>query len=104
MLRVLEEESHLQKVEQSYDTWNHSHEPDINSSFFPPVRLLVPRLIVVPLSSHAVDGVRKEKERLTAAEIFPFLIMRSQPGGYLSYFHFSYTLLLATIGQKKKRK
>ena len=29
-----------------------------------------PRLIVVPLSSHAVDGVRKEKERLTAAEIF----------------------------------
>ena len=30
-----------------------------------------PRLIVVPLSSHAVDGVRKEKERLTAAEIFP---------------------------------
>ena len=27
-----------------------------------------PRLIVVPLSSHAVDGVRKEKERLTAAE------------------------------------
>ena len=28
-----------------------------------------PRLIVVPLSSHAVDGVRKEKERLTAAEI-----------------------------------
>ena len=28
-----------------------------------------PRLIVVPLSSHAVDGVRKEKERLTAAWI-----------------------------------
>ena len=26
-----------------------------------------PRLIVVPLSSHEVDGVRKEKERLTAA-------------------------------------
>ena len=25
-----------------------------------------PRLIVVPLSSHEVDGVRKEKERLTA--------------------------------------
>ena len=28
---------------------------------------LVPRLIVVPLSSHEIDGVRKEKERLTAA-------------------------------------
>ena len=27
---------------------------------------LVPRLIVVPLSSHEIDGVRKEKERLTA--------------------------------------
>ena len=27
-----------------------------------------PRLIVVPLSSHEIDGVRKEKERLTAAE------------------------------------
>ena len=26
-----------------------------------------PRLIVVPVSSHEVDGVRKEKERLTAA-------------------------------------
>ena len=26
-----------------------------------------PPLIVVPLSSHEVDGVRKEKERLTAA-------------------------------------
>jgi hypothetical protein len=26
-----------------------------------------PRLIVVPLSSHEIDGVRKEKERLTAA-------------------------------------
>ena len=26
-----------------------------------------PRLIVVPLSCHEVDGVRKEKERLTAA-------------------------------------
>ena len=31
-----------------------------------------PRLIVVPLSSHAVDGVRKEKERLTAAWRIPF--------------------------------
>ena len=30
-------------------------------------RRLVPRLIVVPLSSHYLDGVRKEKERLTAA-------------------------------------
>ena len=30
-------------------------------------RRLVPRLIVVPLSSHEIDGVRKEKERLTAA-------------------------------------
>jgi hypothetical protein len=28
---------------------------------------LFPPLIVVPLSSHEVDGVRKEKERLTAA-------------------------------------
>ena len=28
---------------------------------------MIPRLIVVPLSSHEVDGVRKEKERLTAA-------------------------------------
>jgi hypothetical protein len=28
-----------------------------------------PRLIVVPLSSHEIDGVRKEKERLTAASI-----------------------------------
>jgi hypothetical protein len=26
-----------------------------------------PQLIVVPLSCHEVDGVRKEKERLTAA-------------------------------------
>ena len=25
------------------------------------------KLIIVPLSSHEVDGVRKEKERLTAA-------------------------------------
>ena len=28
----------------------------------------VPRLIVVPLSSQEVDGVRKEKERLTAGQ------------------------------------
>ena len=27
-----------------------------------------PQLIVVPLSCHEVDGVRKEKERLTAAQ------------------------------------
>jgi hypothetical protein len=29
--------------------------------------LWFPRLIVVPLSSQEVDGVRKEKERLTTA-------------------------------------
>ena len=28
-----------------------------------------PPLIVLPLSSHEVDGVRKEKERLTAGHI-----------------------------------
>ena len=28
---------------------------------------LIPQLIVVPLSSREVDGVRKEKEKLTAA-------------------------------------
>ena len=28
-----------------------------------------PRLIVLPLSCHEVDGVRKEKERLTAASL-----------------------------------
>jgi len=31
--------------------------------------LSFPRLIVVPLSCHEVDGVRKEKERLTAGAI-----------------------------------
>ena len=34
--------------------------PRLDQFSFPP-------LIVVPLSSHEVDGVRKEKERLTAA-------------------------------------
>jgi len=37
---------------------------------FPALReFSFPRLIVVPLSSHEIDGVRKEKERLTAASI-----------------------------------
>ena len=35
---------------------------------FPKSRFLFPRLIVVPLSSQEVDGVRKEKERLTAGQ------------------------------------
>ena len=30
---------------------------------------MLARLIVVPLSSHEIDGVRKEKERLTAVPI-----------------------------------
>ena len=36
-----------------------------------------PRLIVVPLSSHEVDGVRKEKERLTAVSSCILLLFSS---------------------------
>ncbi len=36
-----------------------------------------PRLIVVPLSCHEVDGVRKEKERLTAAAIMKRKLVES---------------------------
>ena len=35
-----------------------------------------PQLIVVPLSCHEVDGVRKEKERLTAAQRLMILASR----------------------------
>ena len=41
----------------------------IRTSGIPKSRFLFPRLIVVPLSSQEVDGVRKEKERLTAGSV-----------------------------------
>ena len=37
-----------------------------------------PQLIVVPLSCHEVDGVRKEKERLTAAQGLEYTTQRSK--------------------------
>ena len=63
---------------------------------FKPWKLLVkrefsfPRLIVVPLSCHEVDGVRKEKERLTAAlNRGSFLSLLRAPGsGAVSLFLF----------------
>ena len=53
-----------------------------------------PQLIVVPLSCHEVDGVRKEKERLTAAqdllEDYERLSVITVPHG--RYFYYTFIL------------